>query len=407
MVGVAADDVQAWDAELTALTDGLGWLFARPEPKRTFGLVVRAMLADLPKKNAWGIAEWAGLANPKSIQYLLAEGSWDADLLRDVIRGYAAAGLAAEEAALVLDDTQVIKKGDKSVGVAYQHCGATGQVENCQAMVMLTYASIHGHAFVDRELYLPQSWIDDDLRRREAGVPAGQQARTKPQLGIDLLERAIGDERVHWRWAVADAGYGRDPGLRAWCHQRAVPYVFGVPVDLPLIGVRGEALRPDTLLAATSDGVWQQRSFGYGSKGERRYDIAVHRVTVKGQQPAAGSEHLLLIRRSLSAKVTKTHPDGHYEVAYLLVHAPAGTPLHRILHAWGLRWAVEDDNKIGKDQLGLGDYQVRKWVSWYRHVTISMLAHAFLAVTHADLGKDHHPDHPDPAPERPAATGRS
>jgi SRSO17 transposase len=394
-MGVTAEDLQAWDAELTALTDGLGWLFARPEPKHTFALVVRAMLADLPKKNAWGIAEWAGLANPKPIQYLLAEGSWDADRLRDFIRGHVAVGLADDEAALVLDDTQVIKKGGRSVGVAYQHCGSTGQVENCQAMVLLTYASTCGHAFIDRELYLPQSWIDDDRRRSEAGVPPVRRERTKPQLGIDLLERAIDDERVRWRWVVADAGYGRDPGLRAWCHQRGVPFVVGVPVDLPLVGARGEALRPDALLAVTGEDVWQQRSFGYGSKGERRYDIAVHRVTVKGQQPTAGFEHLLLIRRGLSAKVTKTHPGGHYELAYLLVHAPVGTPLHRILQAWGLRWAVEDDNKIGKDQLGLGDYQVRKWVSWYRHVTISMLAHAFLAVTHAELGKDHHPGQPE------------
>jgi hypothetical protein len=133
--------------------------------------------------------------------------------------------------------------------------------------------------------------------------------------------------------------------------------------------------------------LWQQRSFGHGSKDERRYDVAVQRVTVKGQQPAAGFEHLLLIRCALTAKVTKTYPDGYHEIAYLLVHAPTDTGLHRILHACGSRWAVEDDNEVGKDQLGLGDYQVRKWVSWYRHVTISMLAHAFLAVTHADLGK--------------------
>lgn len=395
-----------WDAELTALIEGLGRLFARPEPKRTFALVVRAMLADLPKKNAWGIAEWAGLANPKPIQYLLAEGSWDAEALRDFVRGYAADGLASEDAVLVLDDTQVIKRGDKSVGVAYQHCGSTGQVENCQAMVMLTYASVHGHAFIDRELYLPHAWVDDQQRRREAGVPTHRGARTKPRLGVDLLERAAADGRVRWRWLVGDAGYGRDRGLRAWCHEQSRAYVVGVPVDLPLIGACGEPLRPDDLLAVTGDDAWAQRSFGYGSKGERRYDIAVHRVTVKGQPPAAGFEHLLLIRRSLTAKVTKTHPQGHHEIAYLLVHAPGGTPLRQVLHAWGLRWAVEDDNKIGKDQLGLADYQVRKWVSWYRHVTISMLAHAFLAVIHADLGKEHQPHRRNPTPDRPGSAGR-
>ncbi len=143
------------------------------------------------------------------------------------------------------------------------------------------------------------------------------------------------------------------------------------------------------VLAGTADRVWQRRSCGYGSKGERYWDFAAHAVTVKGQPPAPGFAHTLLIRRAIRPKVTKKHPDGIYEVEYFLVHAPAQTPVPAMILAAGLRCNIEDDNKAGKDQLGLDQYQVRGWTSWHRHVTISMLAQAFLAVTRSGLGKDH------------------
>jgi SRSO17 transposase len=209
-------------------------------------------------------------------------------------------------------------------------------------------------------------------------------------LGIGLLARALADPGLVFGWLVGDSGYGRDPALRAFCHQRELAYVLAVAVDLPLVGVRGEALRPDVVLAATREQAWERRSCGHGSKGERYWDFAAHTVTVKGQPPAAGYVHTLLIRKATTLKVTKTHPNGIYEVEYFLVHAKAGTPVPKMIAAAGLRWNIEDDNRAGKDQFGLGDYQVRKWTPWYRHVTISMLAHAFLAVTRANLGKDHH-----------------
>jgi SRSO17 transposase len=173
-----------------------------------------------------------------------------------------------------------------------------------------------------------------------------------------------------------------------FCHQQAVAYVLAVPCDLRLLDVRGRSSRVDALLAETGPRVWQQRSAGAGSKGRRYYDWAAHAVTVKHQPPAPGFTHTLLIRRALTPKVTAKHPDGIYEVEYFLVHAPAGTAITAMITAAGLRWNIEDDNKAGKDQLGLDAYQVRKWDPWHRHVTISMLAHAFLAVTRAGLGKD-------------------
>ncbi len=149
---VAVEDLAGWDADLRALTDGLGWLFQRPEPRRVFADFVRALLADVPKKNSWGLAEHAGYATPRPFEHLLDGAVWDVDALRDAVRDYVVEHLGTCQAALVADDTQVIKKGNRSVGVAPQHCGLTGQTENCQVMPMLTYATEAGHAFVDREL---------------------------------------------------------------------------------------------------------------------------------------------------------------------------------------------------------------------------------------------------------------
>ena len=236
-----------------------------------------------------GLSEYAGLPNPKRFQHLLNQASWDADRLRDWLRSYVLAGLADPDAALVLDDTQAIKKGVHSVGVAPQHCGLTGQTENCQCMVMLTYASRHGHAFIDRELYLPTVWAGDRDRCRRAGVPDDRGLITKPHLAVRMLRRALTDPLLVSRWVVADSGYGRDPALRAFCHERALSYTFAVPVDLPLVGVHEEAQRPDDLLTDTDDGVWQRRSCGHGGKGERYWDFAAHQVAVKDQPPAPGS----------------------------------------------------------------------------------------------------------------------
>src|SRR5205809_91581 len=207
---ITVEDIAGWDEDLQALTDGLGWLFNRPEPKVTFGRMVRALLADVPKKNSWGLAEHAGLATPQPFEHLLGGAKWNADALRDFVRGYVLSGLSDPGAALMLDDTQVIKKGDKSVGMASQHCGLTGQNENCQVMVMLSYASVHGHAYLDRELYLPESWTGDRQRCAAAGVPQTRRFVTKPHLGVAMLRRALADPAVVFRWVVTDSGYGRD-----------------------------------------------------------------------------------------------------------------------------------------------------------------------------------------------------
>lgn len=373
------DRLVEWDAALSALTaEIVGPLFNRPEPRVTFADLIRGLLADVRRKNAWQLADHLGHVNPGRIEWLLNGAAWNADVLRDRVREYVIEHLGSPDGVLVADDTQVIKQGDKSVGVARQYCGLTGQVENCQVLPMLSYASAEGHAFIDRRLYVPQEWMDDRERCVRAGVPADLVFKTKPELVIEMLQAAIAAGIV-FKWFAADSGYGRDPGLRAFCHAGGIRYVLAVPVDLPLVDVRGRASRPDQMARTyLGDADFERRSCGDGSKGLRFYDWAFVKVVVKGQEPAAGFVHTLLVRRKVA---------DPSKIDYFLVHAPDGTSATEMVTVTGMRWTIEDCNGEGKDLLGLDQYQVRKWTPWHRHVTCCMLAHAFLAVQAARLGK--------------------
>jgi SRSO17 transposase len=377
------DRVVSWDTELTALTTRIADpLFTRPEPRQAFTDLVRALLADVPRKNSWQLADHIGHATAHRFEHLLDRAKWDVDALRDEVRSYVIAHLGRPGGVLIADDTSALKKGDKSVGVTDQYCGLTGQVENCQVMPMLTYASSAGHAFINRRLYLPEAWAGDAERRGKAGVPEHVAFRTKPQLVIDMLAEEIA-AGTPFRYLCADSGYGRDPYLRAFCHDRALGYVMAVPVDLPLVAVRGGA-EPvghllDRLLAHGQAGIWERRSCGNGTKGMRVYDWTALAVAVAGQVPASGYAHTLLIRRSVTAPL---------EVEFFLAHAPAGSAVPELIDAAGMRWKIEENNEQGKDLLGLTQYQVRKWTPWHRHVTIAMFALAFLSVMRAGLPVD-------------------
>jgi SRSO17 transposase len=382
-IEVTAQTITDWDYELRLLTGGLGWMFARPEPRATFDDLIRGLLADVKRKNSWQIAEHVGHPSRHRLELLLNGAVWDADVLRDEVRSYVVANLGDENAALILDDTQVIKKGVKSVGVAPQHCGLTGQTENCQAWVMGTYASTAGHAFIDRDLYLPARWCDDPDRRAEAGVPEDRATLvTKPELARRIVARALA-AGVRFRWVCSDSGYGRDPHLRRWCVEQRRSFVMAVPVDLPLTtapAASRHVRQAGDLIGRLPLDSWQYRSAGDGTKGQRGYEWALVAVTVKDEEPAPGFAHHILLRRNIH---------DHTDIELFLVHAPVDTTLTDMVTAAGLRWKIEENNEHGKDLLGLDQYQVRKWIPTFRHVTACVLAHAFLAVTRATLGKAH------------------
>jgi SRSO17 transposase len=368
----AIEEVQGWAAGLAALHARIAGRFARAEPRRRVLAYLRGLLGNVTRKNGWQLAEHAGEATPDGMQRLLATADWDPDLVRDDLRAYVVEHLGDPQAVLVVDETGFLKKGITSVGVQRQYSGTAGKVDNCQLGVFLAYASPKGRAFIDRELYLPRVWTDDPARCRAARVPAEVSFRTKPQLAQLMLERAL-DAEISAAWVTADEAYGGDLALRRFLEDHGLSYVLAVK--------RTELLRPAAgpvpataaqLAAEVPAAQWVACSAGQGAKGRRLYDWA--RVELAAPT-AAGLARWLLIRRSRA--------DG--ELAFYACYASATTSLVGLVRVAGIRWAIEECFQAAKDQVGLDHYQVRRFDAWYRHITLALLAHAFLTVTRAQV----------------------
>jgi len=382
--GHSVDDVDParWQAGLEELLGRVAGRFARVDLRQRAKAFVRGLLADLPRKNCWTIAEHAGDPSPDGMQHLLARAVWDEDALRDDIRDYVTEHLGEEGAVLVIDETGDLKKGTGTVGVKRQYTGTAGRVENAQVAVYLVYATDAGHAVVDRELYLPRSWTDDPERCRAAGVPAQVGFATKPKLATQMITRAL-DAGVPAGWVAGDEVYGANPGLRAELEARQIGYVLAVACD-HRVGFGGATQRADALLRQVPARAWQQLSCGKGAKGHRLYQWAFLRLDHDGPAPTEqAGQHWLMIRRN--------HKTG--ELAYYRCYTPRPTPLAVLVKVAGRRWTVEERFQTGKGLCGLDQHQVRRWRSWYRWVTLAMLAHAFLVVA----AVTEHARHPPPA----------
>ena len=263
--------------------------------------------------------------------------------------------------------------------MARQYSGTAGRIENCQIGVFLGYATSVGRTFLDRELYLPKAWAEDRERRLEARVDEDVEFATKPELAMRMLGRAI-DAGVPAGWVTADEVYGQQGKLRMMLEERGMPYVLAVPVNQRVIATIDEngsskvvELRADALAAMLPARAWKKISAGAGSKGPREYHWA--RAAIRPLEDTRS--YWLLVRRSLADPT---------DLAYYLCHGPERTPLRELVRVAGARWAIEETFQTAKGQVGLDQYQVRRYDSWYRHITLAMLAHAFLTVTTADAG---------------------
>ncbi len=365
----ALKQIHDWAAELEALCERLAPRFGRVEVRRRASGFLHGLLSGTERKNGWQLAEQAGDTTPDGMQRLLNHARWDADQVRDDLRDYVVEQLGDPGGVLVVDETGFLKKGTKSAGVKRQYSGTAGRIENCQIGVFLAYAGRHGHALIDRELYLPQSWTSDRPRCRAAGIPDRVEFHTKPQLARRMLARAL-DAGVPSAWVTADAVYGGDGRLRRWLEERDLAHVLAVNCNQSLVSGLFRFERADQLAGRIPAGAWRHLSAGQGAKGERLYAWA--RVAIRPlREPGRG--HWLLVRRSLA--------DG--ELAYYVCYGPAETSLAELVQVAGGRWTVECGFQQGKGETGLDHYQVRRYRAWYRHVTLSMLAQAFLAVQRA------------------------
>lgn len=364
--------ITTWQDELTVLQERVAPHFRRPEVRARAGRYLAGLLAPVERRNGWQLAEALGEHTPDGVQRLLRTARWDADAVRDDLRTYVVEHLGNAEAVLVVDETGFLKKGSKSVGVARQYSGTAGRIENCQIGVFLAYASPHGHAFLDRALYLPKSWAEDAARREAAGVPQDVRFATKGELAQVMLARAFAAE-VPAAWVTGDEIYGNDGALRRWLEGKQRPYVLAVARSHP-VWHHGVQVRVEALLAEVPEDGWQRIAVGAGSKGPRLYDWACAQLPYVTE---AGWGQWVLIRRSVS------DPE---EVAFYRAFGPEQTTVADLARVAGTRWTIEEGFQRAKE-VGLDQYEVRRWEGWYRHITLCLLAHAFLEVTRAAEGK--------------------
>ena len=361
------------DEALTSAAGHAAWIepfnemFAEAPSRRRARAYLLGLLSQAERKNGWTIAEFAGDLSPAGMQRLLNFYAWDEDAARDALRAYAVLNLGDPGAVLAVDETGFLKKGTMSAGVARQYTGTAGRVENAQVGVFLAYAASDGaRALIDRELYLPKAWTDDRDRCRAAGIADEVPFATKPELAWRMIERAA-DADVPFAWVTGDEVYGGNPKLRQRLEERQLPYVMAVACS-EIVSVPAGSFRADALAALVPAGAWERLSCADGSKGPRLCDWALIGT--------AGPGHHLLVRRSL-------HPGekGRLELAFFRCWSPRPVSLPGLVAVAGARWGVEDCFGEAKGEAGLDHYQVRKYRAWYRHATLSMLAHAFLAVT--------------------------
>jgi len=359
--------MDVWDRELDELFLRIGARFTRVEPRRRMRDYVRGLLGPVGRKNSWQLAEFAGHAAPHALQHLLSWACWDADQVRDDLQTYVAEQLGTTDGVLIIDDTGFVKKGTVSAGVQRQYSGTAGRTENCQIGVFAAYASVKGHALVDRELYLPKSWTEDRERCRGARIPEDRGFATKLELARAMVLRASASP-LPIAWVTADSAYGQDSHFRRFLEDVQLSYVVAVPKSQQVHGPR-----IDHLIGQAPPKAWRRLSAGSGAKGERFYDWAAARLPAvwdfDGDQPTR--QRWMLARRSVAK------PD---EVAYYLACAPLDATVADLVRVAGCRWRIEECFQSAKNECGLDQYEVRRYVGWYRHITLAMLAHTFLAV---------------------------
>jgi SRSO17 transposase len=365
-----------WVSSLGAVKARIRPLFKQDRVAASAGLFLDGILGDERRKTGWMRAEAAGDPGPWRQQAILGRGRWDADALRDIVRDYVVEHLAADDAVLVIDETGFLKQGHASCGVGRQYTGSAGKITNCQIGVFASYVSRHGHAFVDRALYLPKAWTDEPARMAAAHVPDGTAFRTKPGLAVGMIERALA-AGVPFSWVAADSVYGVGE-LEMTLRRAGKGYVLGVNSNHhfnswrrnPTVGGTAEQIA-----AALDASRWQRLSAGEGTKGARLHDwaycdladldIAEYAPTLTGLWTRG-----LLIRRNIA--------DG--ETAFFSTWCPIGTTIEMLVTVEGHRWAIEDSFETAKNELGLDHNETRSWHGWHRHVSLVMLAFAMMAI---------------------------
>lgn len=350
-------------------------LFGQERVAASAGRFLDGLLGNEPRKTGWMRAEAAGDPGPWRQQAILGRGRWDADALRDMVRDYTLETLADEDAVLVIDETGFLKQGKASCGVARQYTGSAGKITNCQIGVFASYVSRHGHAFIDRVLYLPKEWTENPARLTAAHVPENVGFATKPQIARRMIARAI-VAKVPFCFVAADSVYGTGD-IETALRKAGKGYVLGVASNHVFRSWGKKQMVGGTAAKIAQNipkNAWRRLSAGEGTKGPRLHDWAYLELAdlEAGQYNSvlAGEwTRGLLIRRNIAGG----------DLAFFSTWCPKGTPMEKLVSVEGCRWAIEDSFETAKNELGLDHNETRSWHGWHRHVSLVMLAFAMMA----------------------------
>jgi SRSO17 transposase len=378
MIGGASveDTLTLWASSLRDVKQRIRRLFTQERVAASAGRFLDGLLGDEPRKTGWMRAEAAGDPGPWRQQAILGRGQWEADALRDIVCEYALETLADEDAVLVIDETGFLKQGKASCGVARQYTGSAGKITNCQIGVFAAYVSRHGHAFIDRALYLPKEWTDDPARLKAAHVPSDVGFATKPKMARQMIARAIA-AKVPFSFVAADSVYGTGE-TENLLRKAGKGYVLGVASNhvfrswgkpQPVAGTAA------AIAQSLPKKAWRRLPSGEGTKGPRWHDWAYLELADldarEYNDDLAGEwTRGLLIRRNIA--------DG--SLAFFSTWCPKGTSMQKLVSVEGHRWAIEDSFETAKNELGLDHNESRSWHGWHRHVSLVMLAFSMMAV---------------------------
>lgn len=379
--------------------------FGRKEVRRRSGHYLRGLFVQSSeRRNAENMAE-AVDDSARSMQRFLTEALWDDEDVTELLQTYLGEKLAQEEGVWILDDSGIPKQGEKSVGVARQYCNALGKISGCQVGVFLGHVSSIGRAIVDKRLYLPREWIDDPKRCDAAGVPKQSQVyKKKTELALDMLLRAREFGHMSAGWVTGDDAYGMSPDFRDALRDDRFLYVLEMPGDTPAWPqdptwevpeysgygrpatakpVREERRSLRARAEALPKGAWTKITVGEGSKGPMTYWFFCERVR-ETRDGKPGELLWALYRKNLDES----------EPRYYYSNAPIDTSLPTMARVCASRWPIETEFEVEKSLAGLDEYEVRSWQGWHRHMTMCMLACAFLLSLQQEWKKKHAPDNP-------------
>lgn len=357
------EKIQAWQQGFEELSERIRGVFCSQSGRENARKYISGLLGSAERKNGWQLSETVGEKTPYALQQFVYRGNWSADDLRDELRGYVTESLGSKDGVLVVDETGFLKQGKKSCGVKRQYSGTAGRIANCQIGVFLTYASSAGYAVMDRRLYLPEEWTSDAERRKEAGIPEEVTFQTKPQMALEMI-RDTHEAGVPFAWVTGDSVYGDYRDIREYCESIGKSYVLCVSGKESLWIGFGQH-RVSKLLASLEPERWQTFSCGDGSKGERIYDWQAIALNCSSH---ADTLRCLLVRRNQTTGELR---------GYVCCAAKTVT-LAELVRIAGMRWTVESSFAEMKSEVGLDQYEVRSYHGWYKHITLSCLAHALL-----------------------------